>query len=1178
MSQEPSESDGDHDVGRRTFMKASGAVAGAGLLGVGASGAAADGEFDDRLRNWRGVEAKKVWDRGYRGRPDRTLALTDSPADARHPDLGPWNDVVLQGTDDGIELTELGGTTTTTVYTQDVRSDSFSGSRAGAGVLGFFEFTRYFYVPDRTESTTKTNGGTYSGVGAGAAAGVGQETDPFTVDPENRGGDSYRIDATLTWEPSNTEGTEPVRAEFELRDTDGNTVAGSDGAAGTTRTGDRATRRLVVDDGNIDGSLEQGEQYRFFAYSNRGVADWEIDWEVQEVTDEPANPDSTGEGYVDSTLTFNVDAPEAQAARLEVVLQSFDGDNVASAGPGILATPSSNEITLGTRVEPGLYRFRVTTWRGVSSWDIESGVETVIDEAAYEGADDQSEYATTEYDFDEFTGDVLPSNDDEITVDTPKLVGFYNEARRYQGAPVPNDPNGHGSHVAGIMTGTGQASSIDYGNTTAEEPRAVLAPTDFVEYEVDVGANETVFASALGEGVVVEIVHDGEVIHQAPLREDSIIADAPAVHDSGAGSYTIRVRPFETDDGTPAAARLDEIAYGGYVTTYTDDVLGERTANDEDSMHAGMAPNASLVSLEALSAPTEDLTEISGDLAGKLNVRAINMSWGYLGGAPLGAEGEVFTGPLDGIRAAANDGILTVAAAGNSWTPANGNGAPAVAAEAISVVATGPLDGITSYSSGGIGGRDQDDGSFNGKPDVMAPGGDIEPDSVGAIATGVAGAPYPVPSRVELVRAALAPGSGFDSDGDVPTNPRDHVSVGGTSMASPYTCGTAGLVAQAMEEDAPDSIALPAPDEAGREDTLRLKQTVLATASETVFTAAPYHAAKNVPSTPQYTHGERDPYEGYGRVNPDAAVDAVSRNLLGADPQLGDEIYEVSLEESVGTNIPVDSRAVAGYVDVPGGGLDVSVDFTGYTGGNQGLAAGAPHIDLFVYDAESPAEDGEPNVVASDQGVQGSASVSVDVDRGSREDPNERTFYVVAKIVNIPGVVNGYDVQANFDMGVDFDPADAFPPEAVNLDVSGSRDDDASVFTAGQTNRVEVTVDDFNDELADAVRVTDQVPDGWAVDENFGDVESFDQNSGVVTFEGTASAGDVSGDGSKTFVYFAEAPDEGADDTGTYTFGPAEAEAVDPRTFDDPDREQGSTSEEFGGTDTNTVVGASTNA
>jgi len=150
-------------------------------------------------------------------------------------------------------------------------------------------------------------------------------------------------------------------------------------------------------------------------------------------------------------------------------------------------------------------------------------------------------------------------------------------------------------------------------------------------------------------------------------------------------------------------------------------------------------------------------------------------------------------------------------------------------------------------------------------------------------------------------------------------------------------------------------------------------------------------------------------------------------------------------------------------------------------------------------------------------------------------------------------------------------PAEITPAEEVDLNVSGSRDDDASVFTAGQTNRVEITVDDFNDELADAVRVTDQVPDGWTVDENFGDVESFDEDSGVVTFEGTATTG------GETFAYFAEAPDEGAGNTGTYTFGPATAVAVDPESFeDDSDRKQGSTKESFGGTDTNTVAGAST--
>jgi nitrous oxide reductase len=67
MTREPND-DTDSSLSRRTFMKAAGVTAGAAAPGVGASGsAAAAGELDSRLLNWRRVEAKKVWDRGYRG-------------------------------------------------------------------------------------------------------------------------------------------------------------------------------------------------------------------------------------------------------------------------------------------------------------------------------------------------------------------------------------------------------------------------------------------------------------------------------------------------------------------------------------------------------------------------------------------------------------------------------------------------------------------------------------------------------------------------------------------------------------------------------------------------------------------------------------------------------------------------------------------------------------------------------------------------------------------------------------------------------------------------------------------------------------------------------------------------------------------------------------------------------
>ena len=138
-------------------------------------------------------------------------------------------------------------------------------------------------------------------------------------------------------------------------------------------------------------------------------------------------------------------------------------------------------------------------------------------------------------------------------------------------------------------------------------------------------------------------------------------------------------------------------------------------------------------------------------------------------------------------------------------------------------------------------------------------------------------------------------------------------------------------------------------------------------------------------------------------------------------------------------------------------------------------------------------------------------------------------------------------------------------PPAPDFSADGSRADDGSVFTGGQTNRVEITVDSIDGDVSDgtAVTVTDEIPDGWTVDEEYGDVRSV--KDGVVDL-GTVTPADVAGDGSVTREYFAEAP-EGAASSGSYRFGPAVAEA----TIDGE-----AVSDEIAGTDTNTVVGAST--
>ncbi|WP_255198768.1 S8 family serine peptidase [Halorarius litoreus] len=953
----------ENGIGRRSFMKAAGTVAGASLLGIGtAAGAAGDG-FDGTFANWRVREAQKVWDRGYRGRPDRTIGLTDSGIEARHPDLGPWNGVQATTADEELVLTEPGA---------DV------GSR------------------ERNQVGSQHEAGPVT-VGPGSFA-TGNETVITEFTPQD---DSIEdLDATLSWSP-------------------------------------------------------------------------------------------------------NADASNDLEFRIDLQLANGSWEEIART-----ATASMPEELTEVAVDPG------KTYRFVAEQYINTTTQ-----------------ATVTWSYFTYTGDLNTLPEDEVFAfldedsdgPMPKTVGWFNETSRYGTYDAPRDPDGHGSHCASIMGGSGRASAVEY--VERKEPRAVLTAGDTREYQVKADAGTGVFIAAYGTGI--ELVIEGPQGRQLGGRSfdteasthDVAVAEAPAERD---GTYTLTVRAAQGE--LASTARCQRVAYGRFHEPDATD--GDRAAG-APALHSGMAPNASLVGLQGLGDPTISLGEYAADFSRIFNMRAVNMSWGYVGGVPLGA----FGGQLDDTPAAIKDiaegGILTVAAAGNAATPANGNGAPGVADEAISVAATDHSDGLVAYSSGGIGGQDEDGEGEYMKPDVTAPGG----------------------SLTDLANAALA-GDPDTPEGDQPAI-RDYTGKAGTSMASPYTTGTVGLVSEAMEFDAPAKIALPAPEETGFEDVLRLKQVVLATASETAFTAAPFHRAH----APTYQNGGRDPYEGYGRINPDAAVDAVTRTLVDGTGVAADDTASFGELASVGLNLPEDSRAVAGHVVAPDGTIDASVEFSHYSGGNKGMTKGAPHLDLFVYDAEQPAANGEPNIVASAQAVQGSGSVSLDV---SSDDSD--VYYVVAKIVNVPGVVNGYDVQANFDLAVDYTAA-----QLPTLSVSGSRSDDGAVFTAGQTNHVTLTVDGISSQLddTDEVRITDQLPTDWTL-AGFGDVET--RNGTELDF-GTVTAGEVR-DGGVTKEYFAEAPSS----TGRYEFGAASVELVDGAV-------EGLRGDEatFGGTDTNTVVGADQN-
>jgi hypothetical protein len=123
------------------------------------------------------------------------------------------------------------------------------------------------------------------------------------------------------------------------------------------------------------------------------------------------------------------------------------------------------------------------------------------------------------------------------------------------------------------------------------------------------------------------------------------------------------------------------------------------------------------------------------------------------------------------------------------------------------------------------------------------------------------------------------------------------------------------------------------------------------------------------------------------------------------------------------------------------------------------------------------------------------------------------------------------------------------------VSASGSRDDDGSAFTGGQTNRVQITVS----QLSHGANIFDRVPSEWNVHVGDGDARAVDERDGT-TFVDLGTLGPIGGDDSgETLTYFAEAP-SGAENSGEYTFGPARAET-------------GESGTDFAGTDTNYVVG-----
>ena len=231
-------------------MRASGTAAAGGVIGAGATGTAAAGhQTDPVFRNIRVREARTAWERGYRGRADRSLALTDSGAEGRHPDLGPCNGETAKTTsDDRLKLERNAGTEERElpVFREAVRqTEEYTGASAGGGIVGLV----------RTFGPANIEPGAFD------------TTDDSLV----------QLRGTIDWEPGTPEGTEQP-GECELRILKNGTQVAT--AGGGLEVNAESRKTVLTNDLIV---LDAEDNYEFEVVTWRNVNTYDVTIEFEEL-------------------------------------------------------------------------------------------------------------------------------------------------------------------------------------------------------------------------------------------------------------------------------------------------------------------------------------------------------------------------------------------------------------------------------------------------------------------------------------------------------------------------------------------------------------------------------------------------------------------------------------------------------------------------------------------------------------------------------------------------------------------------------------------------------------------------------------------------------------------------------------------------------------------------------